>query len=267
MTESFSERYGYQQPAAEISVREDAPVGLRDAIPLIASNAGMSLIEIRKAICEELMIQHDIRNWDELGVQIEVDNLLQTANWYKVYDIAEALYAAAAEDEDPERPRKLNEEKFEHRLNNFFVENGIGWELRDGKIIYRGSEAFDRITREVPDRLDESGFQSAAKEIREALKDISRRPDPDITGAIQHAMAALEATAREVTGQPKPTLGKLVSALGLPAPLDQAVSRLWGFASEHGRHIRERQAVSLADAELIVSVAGALCVFIAQRRS
>ena len=265
MIESFSDRYDYRPPAAKISVREDAPVGLRDVIPVIAASAGMSLNEIRKAICEVLLIQPNIRNSGEQEVQIEINNLLEFADWYKVYDIAEALYAAVAKGSS--RNDNMAGKKFEHLLNNFFVENGIGWELRNGKITHRGSEAFEKSTHEVTDRLDESGFHSAAKEMREALKDISRRSDPDITGAIQHAMAALEATAREVTGQPKSTLGKLVSALDLPSPLDQAVSKLWGYASEHGRHIRERQSVNLADAELIVSVAGALCDFIAQRRS
>ena len=156
---------------------------------------------------------------------------------------------------------------FEQRLNDFLLENGIGWQLHAGKITRRGSEAFDRSTHGTPERLEESGFQRAANEMREALKDISRRPQPDITGAIQHAMAALEVTAREVTGQPKPTLGKLISALNLPTPLDQAVHKLWGYASEHGRHIREQQDVDHAEAELIVTVAGSLCGFLAHGAS
>ena len=80
-------------------------------------------------------------------------------------------------------------------------------------------------------------------------------------------MAALEATAREVTGQPNPTLGKLVAVLELPAPLDQAVHKLWGYASDRGRHIREQESVDHTEAELIVAIAGSLCAFLAQRRS
>ena len=147
------------------------------------------------------------------------------------------------------------------------MESGIGWELRDGRITHRGSEAFARSTHEVPNRLDDVGLQRAANEMREALADISRRPEPDITGAIQHAMAALEATAREAAGQLNPTLGKLVPELGLPAPLDQAVHKLWGYASDRSRHIRERQAVDHAEAELVVAIAGALCEFLAHRCS
>ena len=219
---------------------------------------------MRQVVCEVLLERPDSENWSDPIIQREVDCLLNEADWHEFYDIAEALYEVAKESS---WHNSAAAKKFERRLNDFFVENGIGWELCNGKITYRGSEAFEKSTHEVPDRLDESGFQSAAKEMREALKDISRRPDPDITGAIQHAMAALEVAAREVTSQPKPTLGKLVSALGLPEPLDQAVSKIWGYASEHGRHILEQQQTpSPAEAELIVSVAGALCAFIAQRR-
>ena len=265
MTERFSDRQGYRPSAAPITVREDAPSDLRGAIPLLAGEAGMQPSDMRQVICNVLLVGPDPENWSEYpNIWDEVVWRMKGARWYKVYDIAEALYAKLA-GRGPWDSRLADE--FERRLNDFFIENGIGWELRDGQIIHRGSEAFARSTHEVPDRLDESGFRRAANEMREALGDISRRPEPDITGAIQHAMAALEATAREVTGQPNPTLGKLVPSLALPAPLDQAVHKLWGYASDRGRHIREQQSVDHAETELIVAVAGSLCAFLAQRRS
>lgn len=265
MTERFSDRQGYRPSAAPITVREDAPSGLRDAIPMIAEGVGMIPSVMRRVICGVLLERPNPGNWSEYpNIRYEVDELMEGSRWYKVYDIAEAIYdqLAANSARDP-RPAA----EFERRLNDFLVENGIGWELRDGLITHRGSEAFARSTHEVPDQLDESGFQRAANEMREALGDISRRPEPDITGAVQHAMAALEATARGVADQPNLTLGKLVSVLDLPAPLDQAVHKLWGYASDRGRHIREQQVIDRAEAELIVSVAGSLCAFLAQRRS
>ena len=262
MTERFSDRQGYRPPAAQITVREDAPSELRGAIPLIAEGAGMRPSDMRRVICRVLLVRPDPDNWSEYpNIRHEVDRLMDRAPWHKIYDIAEALYAALIPDHDTI--------EFERRLNDFFVENGIGWELRSGRITHRGSEAFAKSTHEVPDRLDESGFPSAANEMREALRDISRRPVPDITGAVQHAMAALEATARKVAGQSKRrTLGQFVPKLDLPAPLDQAVEKLWGYTSQHGRHILEgEQAAELAEVELIVTVAGALCAFLAHRRS
>ena len=265
MIERFSHREGHRPTAAQITVREDAPPALRGAIPMIAKEAGMRPSAIRRVICQVLLVPEDLDNWSEYpNIWGEVVQLINDARWYQVYDIAEALYPEfdITFDSQPQPGAR-----FQQRLNDFLVENGIGWQLQDGKITRRGSEAFDRSTHEVPKRLEESGFQRVANEMREALRDISRRPQADITGAIQHAMAALEATAREVAGQPNPTLGKLIPALNLPAPLDQAVHKLWGYASEYGRHIREQQDVDHAQAELIVTVAGSLCAFLAQRQA
>ena len=262
MTERFSAREGYRPPAAAITIREDAPPELRGAILVLAEEAGMSPSNMRDLICQALLVNPDPYNWSEYpNIRNEVDRLVMDAPWYKVYDIAEALhakirfYGATAT------------ANFTRRLNDFLVEKGIGWELRDGQIVHRGSAAFANSAHDAPRILDASGFQRASNEMKEALGDISRRPTPDTTGAIQHAMAALEATAREVAGQPNPTLGKLVPMLDLPAPLDQAVHKLWGYASDRGRHVREQQTVDTTEAELIVAVSGALCTFLAQRRS
>ena len=110
------------------------------------------------------------------------------------------------------------------------------------------------------DVLTASGRSKAAGEIREALRDISRRPIPDITGAIQHAGAALECTARDVLDDQSPTLGQLVKK-----PLDAAVEKLWGFASDNARHVSEGKEIDDAQAELFVSVACAVCIFLSKR--
>jgi hypothetical protein len=113
--------------------------------------------------------------------------------------------------------------------------------------------------------LQQTGRTVAAGEIHEALKDISRRPNPDRTGAIQHAIAAMECVSRDVTGEPGATLGKLIPKLALPKPLDSAVEKLWGFASERARHVREGETVDDLEAELVVSVACAVTGFLAKR--
>src|SRR5207237_803048 len=81
--------------------------------------------------------------------------------------------------------------------------------------------------------LAAAGKETAHNELQEALKDISRRPEPDATGAVQHSMAALECVAKDVTGEHKATLGQILArhATVVPKPLDVAVDKLWGFAS------------------------------------
>ena len=259
MTETFSDRYGYGLPDAEIYIREDAPEMLRGAILMIVRALGMTPKTMRDVICQVLLVAPDRSNWSDYpNVWEEVNDLMAECSWFKVYDIAEALHAKLAY-RDPN-----NASTFTARLNQFFREGGIGWEMQDGSIVFRG-EVFTESTGEAVTVLTETGRTGAANEIGEAIRDISRRPQPDITGAIQHAMAALESTARDVTGRPNRTLGRLVNELDLPRPLDTAVEKLWGFASDRARHIREAQAVDIAEAELVVSIACAVCTFLAKQ--
>ena len=262
MMERFSDREGYRPSAPRITVREDAPYNLRRAIPWIAEQMGRQPYTIRMVTCGVLQIPPRQENRDAPDIRQEVDWLMDEAPWPEVYDIAEALCDEFVEVYGPD-----GGDEFEGRLNDFFVRHGIGWEFRDGRITHRGSEVFAKSTHEIPDRLDESGFPQAAKQMRKALTDISRRPKPDTTGAISRAMGALETTAGKITGPPRSTMGALVRDLDLPAPVDGAVHKLWGYASNRARHISEQQEEDpgVAEAELIVAVAGALCEFLAQR--
>lgn len=220
----------------------------------------MSPDAMRRTICAVLLVRPDRSNWSEYpNIWDEVNGLIEDCSWFKVYDIAEAIHAAFAAQYSDEA------DIFQDRLNGYFRENGIGWQMTDGRIVYRGSEAFAETTREAAAVLAQTGRSAAASEIHEALADISRRPKPDATGAIQHSIAALECTARDVTGEPRLTLGRLVPRLALTPPMDIAVEKLWGYASERARHIREGQAVSSAEAELVVSVACAVCTFLSRR--
>ena len=253
----FSDRHGYKEADAKITVREDAPTELRDAILAIADRVGMKMSKMRDIICRVLLSRPDIDNWSDLNISNEVDILIHGCHWYKVYDIAEALYESIDKSDLADQ--------FEAWLNQYFREYGIGWEMRDGQVIIRGSADFSDATKRAVDSLTLTGRDGSANEMREALRDISRRPEPDVTGAIQHAIAALESTARDVTKRPNHTLGKIVRDLGLPAPLDTAIDKMWGYASERARHVREGQTVHTSEAELIVSVACAACTFLSNR--
>jgi hypothetical protein len=152
---------------------------------------------------------------------------------------------------------ETREMRFQHALNEFFVEEGIGWQVIDGEIVTRGTEAFEASIQSAVDALASAGRTAARQEIHEALTDLSRRPDPDLTGAVQHAMAALECVARDVCGDQHATLGEIIKRYPgtIPKPLDDAVSKAWGFASETARHVREGQKLARKEVELIVGLA------------
>ena len=137
-------------------------------------------------------------------------------------------------------------EYFTKEINAYFRDRGIGWQLSNGRIETRGSEIFEDTVQGALDVLARTGRSTANAELREARMDISRRPEADVTGAIQHAMAALECVARDITGDAGSTLGKIISDNPnlLPKPLDQAIDKAWGYASNNGRHLREDGAPS-----------------------
>ena len=266
MPERFSERERLRPSDAEITVRHDAPPDLRYAIPAIANELNMSYKTIRKVVCNILWVRPDPNNWSVENIQGEVLDRLERCDWYKVYDLAEALYDSInTESHDSWHSDECKQ--FEKKLNQVFYEKGIGWKMKKGKIVFRGSDTFERTSEESIKVLDIPDHRKALKEMQEAYKDISRRPDPDVTGAIQHACAGLEATARYVLNEHGKTLGVLVSRLQLPKPLDISVKKLWDFSNQHARHMDETKSVdvNIFDAELLVSIAGAVCTYLVKR--
>ena len=258
MRQQFSERHGPQGSERDISIREDAPTELREAVVQLARQAGMTYSGLRELVCEVLLTRPDPNIWSEIpNVREEVFWHLESCEWSRVYDIAEAIYADLPANSDLA-------EAFSNRLNRFFREEGIGWQMENGEIQYRGPESFMHTTKTAREALLDTDRSQAAREMDEAVKAISRRPEPNVTGAARHAMAALESTARDVTRQKDATLGQMVDSLNLKPPLDTALKKLWGYASNEARHGREDSALSATEAELIVGVSGAICSYLVE---
>jgi hypothetical protein len=263
----FSARHGYAPDSTKppITIREDAPDNVRRTIVKIAVQTGWDyddLLQLAARIGKHSWEPPEPIQW-EPPAHFQLDPLVSTWEWFKVYDFAEQIYATMREWNIQGEP----EEAFERTLNEFFEHSGVGWRLDNGKITSRGSEVFEASIKAVIPVMVESGLQTAEREIHEALTDLSRRPKPDLTGAIQHAMAALECVARTVCGDPKPTLGKLLERHPqlIPKPLDSAVEKAWGYASERGRHMREGEEPSRGEAELIVGIAATVAIFLARK--
>lgn len=255
--ESFSRRHGYAPNDAEILVREEAPDELRGVIVDIAYEAGLEPYGVRSTVCQVLRRRKDSSNWSAFpNVDVEARGHLDSCEWYEVYDVLEALASTVSDTA-----------RFEHEINGYFRRRGIGWQLADGRVQTRGAEAFERTVREAGEALSADHRITAAHEIHEALRDLSRRPSPDLTGSIQHALAALECVARDITGDPKATLGAIIKKRRglLPPPLDTAAEKLWGFASEQGRHVREGGSPEREEAELAVHVAAAVATYLSKK--
>lgn len=260
---NFSKRFGYSTKAAEITIREDATDETRLAILHFAEGLGLSPSTIRGMVCRILHRAPDPSNWSEYpNVWYEVQQLVRSCQWNRVYDIAEAIHTALAKEDTSTAA------KYAESVNEHFIETGVGWQLTNGHIETRGTESFEASIHAAQDALDSGGLATASKELREALVDLSRRPSSDITGAIQHSMAALEAVARVACGDERATLGEIMKRHEglIPRPLDAAVEKVWGFASEMGRHLREGREPDRDEAELTVGLVATLATYLVRKQ-
>ncbi len=253
---SFTDRMGIDIPEQKIVVRDDAPESFRlYLLQLMLRYEGLK--KIRSIVCFVTKEVEDRNNWGENDfMKNEVQSVLEKCPWYRIYDIVECFY------------EKIRDKVgFEKEINEYFVEKGIGWKLVHGVIEIRGEEIFEQKINETVGILGDAKQQTAQNEIREALKDMSKRPAPDITGSVQHSVAALECLCREISGDKNATLGKLINDNKniVPQPLNNVVKEIFGFASEKGRHLRDGGEPDYEEAELVVHLSASLCTYLAKK--
>ena len=258
--ERFSRRFGHAPDAAEITVREDAPSDLRYAVVSIAEELNVTPGTLRGILCKLLRTRPDPGNWSPYpNIWNEVEGLIDDCEWYKVYDAIEAIHAHLVNSPQPE-----NAERYSEEINAFFREKGIGWQFVDGRIEMRGDDAFEGTVHTAVCGLEGANLATARTELREARLALSSRPEPDLSGAVFHAFAALESVTRQISGDEKATLGEQVKRHPelFPKPLDDVVGKAWGFASNEARHAREGRALDFADAQACVGLAATLCTYL-----
>ncbi len=262
MSDLFSKRHNFHRAIeVEITIREDAPQDLREYIIQLAYECSYKPSELRSILCPLLKCTPDRSNWSEFpNIDGEVDLLLSSSLWYKVYDFIEKIYQYGTM-----IPYSKDIVKFESEVNDYFFEKGIGWLMSGGRVEARGTEAFQASIKNSIQELSNSGYITANGELKEAINDLSRRPIPDLSGAIHHSMGALEAVCRKISGNDKMTLGEVIKSQPtlVPRPLDDVISKSWGYSSERGRHIKEGGISSYEEAALIVGIASSLCMYLA----
>lgn len=261
--QSFSKRNRYSANK-EITIREDAPRNLRYFVLETANELGLELDSVRTALCRVLRVPPDAKYWGDDSISYEVNQLMYACEWFKVYDFIEALYARFSQNNPTAQAANA---QFAEAINEFFIEEGIGWQLVNGQIVTRGTEGFDAVVTEATSVLEASNRPTAAKHLHEALQHLSRRPQADLPGAVYHAMGALECVARDLTGDAKATLGEAVKRNPglLPKPLDTALSQIWGYASNEARHVEEGHEINREEAELLVGLAAALAGYLTRK--
>lgn len=256
----FSERHGLTPPDAPITIRAEAPDWLRGLFLRIAYGVGVGARAMCEMIYSDLLDPPARLNYGDAGEELR--ELVRDAKWFQVFGLIEQVATHIRKYHGSARS-----EAFTSNLNTAFRRKGVGWQLLNDRLEVRGEEPFEVPVRSALNLLQETGRPHARQELHEALRDLSRRPEPDLTGALHHAMAALECVARDLTGEPNLTLGEWLKKhpTAFPHPLGSALDKLWGYASQYGRHVQEGKPANYDEAELVVGLAGALSVYLLRR--
>lgn len=257
MEEVFSKRLGISVENKEISFRYNVTDDLRYYVLVLMKEQGIRLNKIRAIVCKTVKKAPDPNQFSENDfMESEIQSHIMNCPWFRIYDIIENF------------AKELPKDKilgFENEINDYFCENGIGWKMENGVLLARGDDAFEYAIDSLKDILSEKQ-QTTKSEIEMAIQCLSIREKPDVTGSIQHSMAALECLSRHITNS-KLTLGKLLDKYPntFPAPLNEIADKLYGFASNKGRHLLEGKEPTFEEAQLIVHLSAALCGYLGDK--
>jgi hypothetical protein len=280
MEKTFSERYPHEEPDVPVTVRDDAPAALREALPQMVP---LEWSTQRSIVCDILLRRPDPNNWSEWpNVAYEVTGLIDDCPWWHVYDIAEAYWQQLGQPSRgawTARPSDQPTEKqdtFVGKLNGLFRRHGIGWEMTSaGKIEMRGGPLASPSIADACRLVSDAGWPNTLRELEQARADLGRRPEPDVTGVVQHGSAALESVVRQITGSAQ-SLGQAAKRLDysqyppvLRDVLETVLNKLYGYASSDrggGRHGSETIQIDRADAALFLGMVSCAIEYLMAKR-
>lgn len=252
---SFSARNNLREADTPIIVTNDAPEEFRLWLINLVNRLELSIEKIRASVCACTYQAEDQNNWFPNNFMLSEarDKLLQ-AQWYYVYDVAEDLY----------KQLPLNKKGvYVEELNTFFYTNGYGWQINnDGIILRRGNVIENNNFNYALDAL--ANLSTAQNELKNALHDLSKRPLPDLTGAVHHSLASIECLLRDIFNLPNESLGDIVrrNRNNITSPLDVVIEKLWGYASNHGRHVGEGTEPTFEEAQFVLYTTSSIVTFI-----
>lgn len=274
----FSIRQGLSATPA-IQYQDDLPTQLREPIfAILRDYVSISFLWERiQALFNPYGIDEIPRSKQTLFIkagenkdEIMAKEAMLHCEWFRVYDVVEDTYRQLVYFEQEHADPAVDEPRarpFRTAMNAYFKHAGIGWQLLNGQVVMRGDDGFENIVQTAVHRLAESGRQTAASHLQEAVRALSVRPEPNYPGAMYHAMGSLECLARDLTGMQKNTLGQILKRRPdlLPSPLDEALSQIWGYASNEARHVVEGRNPERAEATLIVGLVSAITSYLSAK--
>ena len=157
---------------------------------------------------------------------------------------------------------KQRNNSFEKDINAIFKEENVQHKFVNG-IITDITEEHE--IEEIQNRLDKN--DDSSNHISKAICHLYDRQNPDYENSIKESICAVEVKCKEITKDPKATLGSAIKQLkdngiDIHPSFEQGISKLYGYASDakgvrHGGG--KEAAVTEREAKLILTICTATC--------
>lgn len=284
-----------------IIIRNEAPESLRSfLVTLYGNNVRLylgTILDSIRDVCAIPFSQAKYTEYTEISSAIAA--LTMQCEWFHVYAAIEEVYRKIIEMDEfqqhsparlsglgtepllnrdflsgnssQQRPvyerSQLDANGFAKELNRYFRANGIGWQLADGKVEYRGNDDFEITFDDSLVALDKSGLTVARRELMQARTALSIRPEPNLSGAVTNSMNAWLSVSRAIIGNENADPGEILRRKPdlMPRPMDQAIKNLWGYSSQYGRKASETKVPTFHEAELVVHVSAAATTYLVRK--
>lgn len=167
--------------------------------------------------------------------QLEVE--LKKSSWDGVYSYIEFLFSNLSDYEKP---------AFSQKINIILVEEGAQYRFEEGQIVSLMTQI------EVDETVKAQNVKSnASTHINKAIELFNIRPNPDYSNSIKESISAVEAIAREITGNDSATLSDAVKKLNLHPALQLGIEKIYAWTSDEGgiRHAVKSDDIEHGEAE------------------
>jgi hypothetical protein len=189
-----------------------------------------------------------------------------SCDWWRFYDLCELIFQYLYSEYKPWG------EKFSELLNSLFVDEQLGFEMKDGKVEKVGSGFIDAQVKKARYLLKEPEFKGADEHFEKAIKALNVRPNPDVENCVKDAVSAIESVGRIIVNDEKALLSDIIKDMvkkgAIPTPLDQAIQKVYAYRGNqpgvaHGAVGASKMTVD--EAEFVLAMSAAMIIYLVKK--
>jgi hypothetical protein len=249
-------------------VPESARIGLYYTLEKFWEHIDKS--DLYSKICVAFRIPRETRDYNLSlyynRIEFPIEQLIMSCDWWGFYDLCELIYQYLYSEYRPWG------EQFSELLNSLFVDEQLGFEIRNGKVEKVGSGFVDAKIKEARYLLKEPEFKGADEQFEKAIKALNARPEPDVENSVKDAVGAIEAVGRIIVNDEKALLSDIVKDMVgkgiIPKPLDQTIQKLYAYRGDqpgvaHGAVGASK--VTIDEAEFVLAMSAAMIIYLVKK--